>query len=127
MADPTYDNPSFNIFYPQNYSQSASLTLTILLQSWPINSYPYAILLPSSSALIVAGEAVFLTCLYGSNMPAVLFAVLVWCVLLFLYSTYGVVKNRSLWHMESCPRLEISRFRPLLFAYPAHFLHLLAQ
>ena len=60
VADPTYDNPSYNIFYTGNHSQTPSLTLTILLRSWPINSYPYAILLPSGSALVVAGETVLL-------------------------------------------------------------------
>ena len=61
MADPSYDNPSYNIFYTGNHSQTPSLTLTILLRSWPINSYPYATLLPSGAALVVAGETVLLT------------------------------------------------------------------
>ena len=61
MADPSYDNPSYNIFYSGNPSQTPSLTLTILLRSWPINSYPYATLLPSGAALVVAGETVLLT------------------------------------------------------------------
>ncbi len=56
VADPSYDNPSYNIFYTGNHSQTPSLTLTILLRSWPINSYPYATLLPSGAALVVAGE-----------------------------------------------------------------------
>ncbi len=55
MADPYYDNPTYSIINSTNLAQSPSLTLTILLEAWPINSYPYAIQLPSGSVLIVAG------------------------------------------------------------------------
>ena len=56
MADPYYDNPTYSIINSTSLAQSPSLTLTILLEAWPINSYPYAIQLPSGSVLIVAGE-----------------------------------------------------------------------
>ena len=51
----SYDNPTFAILDTTNYSISPELTLTILLEAWPIGSYPYAVLLPSGSALIIAG------------------------------------------------------------------------
>jgi len=37
-ADPSYDNPSFSIFNTKDYTNSAPLTLTILLQSWPVST-----------------------------------------------------------------------------------------
>ena len=54
-ADPYYDNPSDSILNSGNFSQSPSLTLTILLEAWPINIYPYAVQLPSGSVLVIAG------------------------------------------------------------------------
>lgn len=54
-ADPYYDNPSYSILNSGNFSQSPSLTLTILLEAWPINGYPYAVQLPSGSVLVIAG------------------------------------------------------------------------
>lgn len=56
VADPTYDNPTFQIMSSSNYSLSPQLTLTILLASWPVNSYPFLAQLPQGSVLIIAGE-----------------------------------------------------------------------
>ncbi|KAA6429021.1 MAG: hypothetical protein FRX49_01131, partial [Trebouxia sp. A1-2] len=56
VADPDYDNPSFSIFNPGNYSQSPSLTLALLLEAWPVNSYPYVVQLPSGSVFVAAGD-----------------------------------------------------------------------
>ncbi|KAL0048178.1 hypothetical protein WJX82_009358 [Trebouxia sp. C0006] len=55
MADPYYDNPTYSVIDSTTLEQSPSLTLTILLEAWPINSYPYATQLPSGSVLIIAG------------------------------------------------------------------------
>ena len=56
IADPSYDNPTYQIMSTKNYSLSPALTLTILLQSWPINSYPFLAQLPQGSVLIIAGR-----------------------------------------------------------------------
>ena len=56
MADPYYDNPTYSVINDTTLEQTPSLTLTILLEAWPINSYPYATQLPSGSVLIVAGQ-----------------------------------------------------------------------
>lgn len=56
MADPYYDNPTYSVIDSTTLEQSPSLTLTILLEAWPINSYPYATQLPSGSVLIIAGQ-----------------------------------------------------------------------
>ncbi|DBA68157.1 TPA: hypothetical protein ACH3X2_013911 [Trebouxia sp. C0005] len=56
IADPSYDNPTYQIMSSTNYSLSPALTLTILLQSWPINSYPFLAQLPQGSVLIIAGS-----------------------------------------------------------------------
>ena len=56
IADPGYDNPTYQIMNSSSYSLSPALTLTILLQSWPINSYPFLAQLPQGSVLIIAGE-----------------------------------------------------------------------
>ena len=55
-ADPYYDNPTYQIFYTNNYTLSNPLTLTILLESWPINTYPFVVVLSTGSNLIVAGD-----------------------------------------------------------------------
>lgn len=55
IADPAYDNPTYQILDSSNYSLSPALSLTILLQSWPINSYPFLAQLPQGSVLIIAG------------------------------------------------------------------------
>ena len=60
MADPDYDNPSFSIFNTGNYSQSPSLTLALLLEAWPVNSYPYVVQLPSGSVFVAAGPSLVL-------------------------------------------------------------------
>ncbi|KAL3134270.1 hypothetical protein ABBQ38_006534 [Trebouxia sp. C0009 RCD-2024] len=56
IADPSYDNPTYQIMSAQNYSLSPALMLTILLQSWPINSYPFLAQLPQGLVLIIAGD-----------------------------------------------------------------------
>ena len=56
LADPGFDNPSFTILNTTDFSKSPALALTILLEAWPINSYPYVIALPSGSTLVIAGE-----------------------------------------------------------------------
>ena len=58
VADPDYDNPSFSIFNTGNYSQSPSLTLALLLEAWPVNSYPYVVQLPSGSVFVAAGQSI---------------------------------------------------------------------
>nr|QOL01228.1 putative extracellular protein TR9_036 [Trebouxia lynnae] len=55
VADPDYDNPSFSILNPSDLSQSPSLTLALLLEAWPVNSYPYVVQLPSGSVFVAAG------------------------------------------------------------------------
>ena len=55
VADPTYDNPTYQIMSSSNFSLTPQLTLTILLQSWPQNSYPFLVQLPQGSILIIAG------------------------------------------------------------------------
>ena len=67
-ADPDYDNPSFSIFNSVNYSQSPSLTLALLLEAWPVNSYPYVVQLPSGSVLVGAGG--FSTTCQSAMLPA---------------------------------------------------------
>ena len=62
VADPDYDNPSFSIFNSGNYSQSPSLTLALLLEAWPVNSYPYVVQLPSGSVFVAAGHLLFWPC-----------------------------------------------------------------
>ena len=56
MADPDYDNPTFSILDPTDFSQSPSLTLAALLEAWPVNSYPYVVQLPTGSVYIAAGS-----------------------------------------------------------------------
>ena len=56
VADPNYDNPSFSILDPSDFSQSPSLTLAALLEAWPVNSYPYVVQLPTGSVYIAAGS-----------------------------------------------------------------------
>ena len=55
VADPDYDNPSFSILDPSDFSQSPSLTLALLLEAWPVNSYPYVVQLPTGSVYVAAG------------------------------------------------------------------------
>ena len=55
VQDPHQNNPTYQLFYPSNNSLSTPLTLTILLESWPVNTYPHAIVLPTGSTLIIAG------------------------------------------------------------------------
>ena len=56
-ADPEYNNPTYQLFNATNNSLSPALALSILLESWPINSYPWLCVLPSGSVLIIAGIA----------------------------------------------------------------------
>ena len=56
FADPTTDNPSYSIFFPENNTYSPALTLTILLEAWPISLYPFVNVLPSGSTLVIAGR-----------------------------------------------------------------------
>ena len=56
VADPDYDNPSFSIMNPSDLSQSPSLTLALLLEAWPVNSYPYVVQLPTGSVFVAAGQ-----------------------------------------------------------------------
>lgn len=56
VADPDYDNPSFSIMDPSDLSQSPSLTLALLLEAWPVNSYPYVVQLPTGSVFVAAGK-----------------------------------------------------------------------
>ena len=56
VADPDYDNPSFSIMNPSDLSQSPSLTLALLLEAWPVNSYPYVVQLPTGSVFVAAGR-----------------------------------------------------------------------
>lgn len=58
-SDPSYATATYAILDSQNFSLSRQLTLTILLETWPINTYPFLTLLPSGSTLIVAGERPF--------------------------------------------------------------------
>lgn len=55
-ADPYYDNPSYSLLNSGNFSQSPSLTLSIFLEAWPFTEYPYAVLLPSGSVLVISGD-----------------------------------------------------------------------
>lgn len=55
IADPVYNNPSYSIFNTTTYSQSPSLTLALLLEAWPVNSYPYVVQLPTGSVFVAAG------------------------------------------------------------------------
>ena len=55
VADPDHDNPSFSILDPSDFSHSPSLTLALLLEAWPVNSYPYVVQLPSGSVFVAAG------------------------------------------------------------------------
>ena len=55
VADPDYDNPSFSILNSTDLSQSPSLTLALLLEAWPVNSYPYVVQLPTGSVFVAAG------------------------------------------------------------------------
>ncbi|KAA6418817.1 MAG: hypothetical protein FRX49_11174 [Trebouxia sp. A1-2] len=56
FADPSYNNPTYQFFNATNNSLSPALALSILLESWPINSYPWLCVLPSGSVLIIAGS-----------------------------------------------------------------------
>ncbi|KAK9866371.1 hypothetical protein WJX84_008187 [Apatococcus fuscideae] len=63
-GDAYYDNPTYTIYNYTANSFSTSLTLTILLDAFPINLYPYAWVLPTGSTLIMTGVslgAMFLT------------------------------------------------------------------
>lgn len=46
---------SFTIYNVTSNSLTPSLTLTILLEAYPINLYPYLFLMPTGSVLIVTG------------------------------------------------------------------------
>lgn len=56
LADPAYDNPTFNIMNTTDFSQSRALALTILLNAWPVGSYPFLVQLPAGSVLVIAGN-----------------------------------------------------------------------
>ncbi len=47
---------SFTIYNVTSNSLTPSLTLTILLEAYPINLYPYLFLMPTGSVLIVTGN-----------------------------------------------------------------------
>lgn len=55
-ADPEYNNPTYQLFNASDNSLSPALALSILMESWPINSYPWLCVLPSGSVLIIAGK-----------------------------------------------------------------------
>lgn len=55
-SDPSYATATYAVLDSETFSLSRQLTLTILLETWPINTYPFLTLLPSGSTLIVAGE-----------------------------------------------------------------------
>ena len=57
MQDPRTNNPTYQIFYPNNETLSVPLVLTILMESNPVNTYPFAIVMPTGSTLIIAGKA----------------------------------------------------------------------
>ena len=75
-ADPYYDNPTYQIFDSSTYELSPPLTLTILLESWPINTYPFVVVLPTGSNLVVAGQSKFLhdldTCRVSACIQSIL-------------------------------------------------------
>ena len=56
LQDPRTNNPTYQIFYPSNETLSTPLVLTILMESNPVNTYPFAIVLPTGSTLIIAGR-----------------------------------------------------------------------
>ena len=56
INDPSYDDPTYLIFNTTDFSLSPALTLTILLEAWPISSYPYVVQLPTGSVLVIAGK-----------------------------------------------------------------------
>ena len=47
-ADPTYDNPTYTIYDPASGTLSGDVPLPILADAWPINLYPYLVVLPHS-------------------------------------------------------------------------------
>lgn len=55
VGDPYYDNPSFTIYNVTSNTLTPSLTLTILLEAFPINLYPYLFVMPTGSTLIITG------------------------------------------------------------------------
>ena len=57
VQDPRTNNPTYQIFYPENETLSTPLVLTILMESNPVNTYPFAIVMPTGSTLIIAGES----------------------------------------------------------------------
>ncbi|KAL0036357.1 hypothetical protein WJX77_003871 [Trebouxia sp. C0004] len=62
-SDPSYSTPTYAVFDSTTYRLSRQLTLSILLETWPINTYPFVTVLPSGSVLIIAGnqmEALFM-------------------------------------------------------------------
>ncbi|KAK9791838.1 hypothetical protein WJX73_007086 [Symbiochloris irregularis] len=63
FSDPHQNNPTYQVYYPGNNTLSPALALTILLESWPVNTYPFAVVLPTGSTLVIAGaqiQALFL-------------------------------------------------------------------
>ncbi|KAK9861867.1 hypothetical protein WJX84_011613, partial [Apatococcus fuscideae] len=54
-SDPSYGTPSYTILSPTDNSLSRPLALTILMESSPINTYPFLAVMPSGSTLIIAG------------------------------------------------------------------------
>ena len=54
-ADPGFDNPTYNIINTTDFSQSPALALRILLDAWPVGSYPFITQLPSGAVLVIAG------------------------------------------------------------------------
>ena len=61
VQDPRTNNPTYQIFYPENETLSTPLVLTILMESNPVNTYPFAIVMPTGSTLIIAGDSLHAT------------------------------------------------------------------
>lgn len=55
-GDAYWDNPSYTIYDVSDNSFIPSLTLTILLEAWPINLLPYLWVLPTGSTLVLTGQ-----------------------------------------------------------------------
>ena len=56
-SDPSYATQSYTVLSPTDNSLSRPLALTILMESWPVNTYPFLAVMPTGSTLIIAGES----------------------------------------------------------------------
>ena len=54
---------TYEIYDPVANTLTPALTLTILLDAYPINLYPYLWVLPTGSTLILAGEPTLSFCM----------------------------------------------------------------